>query len=111
MSTAAPAPPQRHAFVLLPQFPLLGLAGAREALAAANEVLEQAAYASLVITPDGQPARASCGTRVAADAALATMGAAAIGAPRLPAEAAAHLRLAPGEAVRSAAFAPAGANA
>jgi transcriptional regulator GlxA family with amidase domain len=74
VSTAAPSPPtppQRHAFVLLPQFPLLGLAGAREALAAANEVLEQPAYASLVITPDGQPARAGCGTRVAADAALA----------------------------------------
>lgn len=58
--------------MLLPQFPLLGLAGAREALAAANEVLEQPAYASLVITPDGQPARAACGTRVAADASLAT---------------------------------------
>jgi transcriptional regulator GlxA family with amidase domain len=77
VSTAAPSPPtppQRHAFVLLPQFPLLGLAGAREALAAANEVLEQPAYASLVITPDGQPARAACGTRVAADASLAAMG-------------------------------------
>jgi transcriptional regulator GlxA family with amidase domain len=70
LPTAALAP-QRLAFVLLPQFPLLGLAGAREALAVANEVLEQPAYGSLLLSLDGHPVRAACGTRVAVDHALA----------------------------------------
>jgi arginine N-succinyltransferase len=50
-------------------------------------------------------------TRRADFAALLVPGTAAGGTPPLPAEAAAHLRLGPGEAVRSAAFAPAGASA
>jgi arginine N-succinyltransferase len=50
-------------------------------------------------------------TRRADFAALLVPGAAADDALPLPAGAAAHLRLAPGEAVRSAAFAPAGVNA
>jgi arginine N-succinyltransferase len=50
-------------------------------------------------------------TRRADFAALLVPGTAASGAPPLPAEAAAHLRLGPGDAVRSAAFAPAGASA
>lgn len=64
-------PPQRHGFVLLPRFSLLALAGALDALAAANEVLEQPAYAPLTIGLDGAPVRAACGTVVTPAASLA----------------------------------------
>lgn len=62
---------QRHGFVLLPRFSLLSLAGALDALAAANEVLEAPAYAALTLSLDGQPVAAACGTRVLTTQALA----------------------------------------
>jgi transcriptional regulator GlxA family with amidase domain len=57
--------------VLLPRFSLLALSGAIEALAAANQVLEQPLYSSTTLSLDGQPVTASCGTRVAVAHALA----------------------------------------
>jgi len=63
--------PQRHGFVLLPRFSLLALAGATDALAAANDVLEQAAYSTFTLSLDGAPVRAACGTRVVPNHALA----------------------------------------
>ena len=66
-------PRQRLGFVLLPRFSLLALAGALDALAAANELLGDAVYAPHLITLDGQPARAACGIAVAATHALSAM--------------------------------------
>ncbi len=63
--------PQRHGFLLLPRFSLLALAGATDALSAANEVLDQPLYTALTLSLDGQPVRAACGTRVAPAHALA----------------------------------------
>lgn len=62
---------QRHGFVLLPRFSLLGLAGAVNALGAANEVLEQVSYSPLTLSLDGGPVRAACGTLVTPAHALA----------------------------------------
>ena len=61
---------QRHGFVLLPQFSLLALGGAVDALAAANEVLEEGAYASVLLSLDGQAVRTACGNTVATAAAF-----------------------------------------
>ncbi len=55
-----------HGFVLLPRFSMLALGGALDALHAANEVLEEAAYASVLLSLDGRPLRAACGNAVAA---------------------------------------------
>jgi transcriptional regulator GlxA family with amidase domain len=63
-------PPQRHAFVLLPGFSLLALAGAVETLAAANDALGRTAYQTLLLSLDGAPVSAGCGTRMAVDGAL-----------------------------------------
>ncbi len=57
-------PTQRHAFVLLPRFSLLALGGALDALAAANDALDQTAYAAFTVSLDGRAVRASCGTLV-----------------------------------------------
>jgi transcriptional regulator GlxA family with amidase domain len=67
----APQPTVRHGFVLLPGFSLLALSGATEALAAANEVLEQAAHGVTLLSLDGNPVRAACGTPVTPAAAVA----------------------------------------
>jgi transcriptional regulator GlxA family with amidase domain len=64
-------PVQRHGFVLLPRFSLLALGGALDALAAANEVLDEARYTSLTLSLDGRPVRAACGTQLAPSHALA----------------------------------------
>ncbi len=56
---------QKHGFLLLPRFSLLALAGAVDALAAANELLADGAYTTLHLSLDGQPVRAGCGTTVA----------------------------------------------
>jgi transcriptional regulator GlxA family with amidase domain len=64
-------PAQRHGFLLLPRFSLLALAGATEALAAANEVLEQGVYSTVMLSLDGGKVRAACGTQVYAAHALA----------------------------------------
>ena len=63
--------PQRHGFLLLPRFSLLGLAGAVNALAAANEVLEQPVYNTMILSLDGSPVRAACGTLVTPTHAIA----------------------------------------
>jgi transcriptional regulator GlxA family with amidase domain len=63
--------PERHAFLLLTGFPLLALAGAREALHAANEVLGRPVYATTLLSPDGEACVAACGTRVGVDGAAA----------------------------------------
>ncbi len=63
--------PQRHGFLLLPRFSLLALGGAVDALAAANEVLEHRAYTSVLLSLDGSPVRAACGSGVAPSCALA----------------------------------------
>ncbi len=63
--------PSRIGFVVLPRFSLLGLAGALEALNAANEALDETAYAGVTLSLDGQPVRASCGTTLAPQHGLA----------------------------------------
>jgi transcriptional regulator GlxA family with amidase domain len=63
-------PAQHHAFVLLPRFSLLALSGALEALAAANEVLAQPLYSTALLSLDGAPVRAACGTAVPVAQAL-----------------------------------------
>ena len=63
--------PQRHGFLLLPRFSLLALAGASDALTAANEVLEHLAYSTHTLSLDGAPVRAACGTLVTPQHALA----------------------------------------
>ncbi len=73
-----PVEPRRHGLVLLPGFSLPSLAGVLETLAAANELLGRAAHLAQRLSLDGAPVAAACGTRVAADAALA-------GAPALQA--------------------------
>jgi transcriptional regulator GlxA family with amidase domain len=72
--TPGHAPPARHGLLALPGFSLLALAAAAEALAAANEVLDEPLYAPAVLTLDGRPARALCGTTVQAEAALDAAG-------------------------------------
>ena len=52
---------QRHGFLLLPGFSPLALGGALDALAAANEVLDEALYESVVLSLDGRPVRAGSG--------------------------------------------------
>lgn len=54
--------PLRHAFLLLPRFSLLALSSATEALAAANELLEDAAHQVATVSLDGSAVRAACGT-------------------------------------------------
>ena len=53
---------QRHGFLLLPGFSPLALGGALDALAAANELLDEALYESLILSLDGRPVRAGGGT-------------------------------------------------
>jgi transcriptional regulator GlxA family with amidase domain len=64
-------PRLRHGFVLLPRFSLLALSGALEALAAANEVLEDSVHTPLTLSLDGGPVEAACGSRIAPAHALA----------------------------------------
>lgn len=63
---------QRLGFVLLPGFSLLALGGAMDALSAVNELLGEALYAPQLVSLDGQPVRAACGTVVAVHHALGT---------------------------------------
>ncbi|MFM7531545.1 MAG: GlxA family transcriptional regulator [Rubrivivax sp.] len=60
MSTRA----RRFGFVLLPGHSLLACGGATEALAAANDVLGELRYESLLLSVDGAGVSASCGTQV-----------------------------------------------
>lgn len=81
---------QRHGFVLLPQFSLLALGGALDALAAANELLADSPYRCMLLSLDGQPVQAASGTAMAVDEGVpartgtATATAAAAGAAPLP---------------------------
>ena len=61
---------QRFGFVLMPRFSLLALAGAVDALVAANEVLDEALYTPVMLSLDGQAVRAACGTLLAAQQGL-----------------------------------------
>jgi transcriptional regulator GlxA family with amidase domain len=63
--------PQRHGFVLLPNFSLLGLGGAVDALAAADLHLPDGSYSVTTLSLDGQPVRAACGTPVAVTGSVA----------------------------------------
>lgn len=56
--------PRRHAFLLLPRHSLLACSAAVEVLQAANEWLGDRLYEPLMLSLDGQPVRASCGTLV-----------------------------------------------
>jgi transcriptional regulator GlxA family with amidase domain len=62
---------QRLGFLLLPRFSLLALGGAVDVLAAANEVLEENAYRSIMLSLDGAAVRAACGSQVMPAQALA----------------------------------------
>jgi transcriptional regulator GlxA family with amidase domain len=62
--------PHRLAFVLLPRHSLLAGSAAAEVLVAANEVLGEPRYAPLMLSLDGQPVTAACGTRVMVAGAL-----------------------------------------
>ena len=61
---------QHHGFVLLPGFSPLALGAALDALAAANEVLDEALYAASIHSLDGQPVAALNGMLVSANSAL-----------------------------------------
>lgn len=61
---------RRFGFVLLPGYSLLGCSAAVEVLAAANEVLGEARYESTLLSLDGRPVLAGCGSRVAVQASL-----------------------------------------
>lgn len=52
----------RAAFVLLPRFSLLALSGALEPLGAVNDLLADAPYAPLLLSTDGRPVTAGCGS-------------------------------------------------
>jgi transcriptional regulator GlxA family with amidase domain len=64
------SPSRRHGFVLLPRHSLLACSAATEALVAANDVLGEARYEPVLLSLDGQPVVAACGTRVAVQASL-----------------------------------------
>ena len=66
-----PSTARRHGFVLLPRHSLLACSAATEALTAANDVLGEARYQPTLLSLDGQPVEAACGTRVAVHASLA----------------------------------------
>jgi len=63
---------QRVGFILVPGFHLLELAGATDALAAANHVLDEPAYDVTLLSLDGAPVATSQGIRLSVDHALAT---------------------------------------
>ncbi len=58
--------------MLLQRHSLLAYSGAVEALAAANEALGESRYETCVLSIDGRPVRAGCGTLVAVHGSLAT---------------------------------------
>jgi transcriptional regulator GlxA family with amidase domain len=72
-----PAARQQHVFVLLPRFQLLALAGAVDALSAADEVLGGRAYGMLLVSLDGRPVTAACGTSVTVAQSFADLAPAA----------------------------------
>ncbi len=55
---------RRFGFLLLPGHSMLAFGGAIETLAAANEVLGEARYETVLLSLDSQPVAASCGTLV-----------------------------------------------
>ena len=57
--------PRCHGFVLLPQHSLLAASAAAEALKAANDVLGETRYEPWMLSLDGLPVTAHCGTTVA----------------------------------------------
>lgn len=59
-------------FYLLNDFALHGFSSATEVLRLANEVAGRAAYQWRVVSRDGRPVIASCGTQIAADGALSS---------------------------------------
>jgi transcriptional regulator GlxA family with amidase domain len=63
-------PRQTHAFLLLPQASLLALGAAAEALAAANDALDDDLYATRLVSLDGQPVRCRAGALLAVAGAL-----------------------------------------
>lgn len=62
---------RRFGFAVLPGHSLLGCSAAVEALAAANDVLGEARYVSVLLSLDGLPVSAGCGTRVMVQGRLA----------------------------------------
>jgi len=70
---AAAVRPTKVGYVLLPRFSLLALGGAVEALAAANELLGEGSYVQTMVSLDGLPVRAACGTAVTAAHGLAAL--------------------------------------
>lgn len=64
------ARPRRVGLVLLPRHSLLACGAISEGLAAANDVLGETRYEPLLMSLDGQPVAAACGTRVAVHGGL-----------------------------------------
>ena len=60
----------RHGFLLLPRFSLLALAGAVDALAAANEALGGQQHSLRMLSLDGRPVRCGSGTLMPVDQGL-----------------------------------------
>lgn len=63
--------PQSIGFLLLPGFSMLALFSALEPLRLANQLLGHRYHGWRIYTPDGSPARASCGMSIPADAGAA----------------------------------------
>lgn len=87
MTTASPHRARCCGFVLLPGHSLLACSAATEVLVAANDVLGEARYEPALLSLDGLPVAAACGTRVAVRGTLAQappLAAALIVSERLP---------------------------
>ena len=63
--------PRSIGFLLLPGFSMLALFSALEPLRLANQLLDRRHHGWRIYTPDGSPARSSCGMTVPADARAA----------------------------------------
>ena len=65
---------QRFSFLLMPDFAMLAFSSAVEPLRVANRIAGRPLFAWQIVTPDGQPAASSGGTRVLPDCALEACG-------------------------------------
>ena len=65
---------KRFSFLLMPDFAMLAFSSAVEPLRVANRIVGRRLYAWQIVTPDGQPATSSGGTRVLPDGAVDACG-------------------------------------
>ena len=71
---AGPLPKQRFVFLTLPNYSLIALSSAVDALRMANRVAQQEIYEWTLVTLDGRPTSASCGLSMAPTVSIDDMG-------------------------------------